>query len=126
MLKSQTLLDAEVWNVATLQFTNFLFLCRSVQKGVDGILDEVFGPFKKQLKENFEAGFQNLRENEDKYSTRGKLAALNYDYFTIEWLETNDTYAYFSLSSDRVDESLTNTSDKIYWLIRPGVHRECD
>ena len=67
-------------------------------KTADGILNEVFGPFKQRLKENFEAGFKDLREKEDKYSTRGKLAALGYDYFTIEWLETNNTYGNLILT----------------------------
>ena len=68
-------------------------------EGVSSILEKVYGPFKKQLKEDFEKGFKNLCENEDKYSTRGKLSALGYDYFTIQWLETHDSYGTFPLSS---------------------------
>ncbi|MCJ1393282.1 hypothetical protein MMC18_006154 [Xylographa bjoerkii] len=64
---------------------------RNVCKTADRILNDVFGPFKADLKNDFEAGFENLCKNEDKYSTRGKLASLNYDYFTIQWLETNGT-----------------------------------
>ena len=106
------MLDPDRWNAVIVQcmlsnkLTNFLFLRRSVKDGVDGILDKVYGPFKNELKKNFEAGFKNLRENEDKYSTRGKLATLNYDYFTIQWLETNSTYEHLLLSNGPVDEKL--------------------
>ncbi|MCJ1381525.1 hypothetical protein MMC17_004636 [Xylographa soralifera] len=85
---------------------------KSVSKTVDGILNEVFGPFKEDLKTDFEAGFKKLRKNEDKYSTRGKLASLGYDYFTIQWLETNDTST--GLYDQAFTESIIDSFDFDY------------
>ena len=62
---------------------------------VDDILNELYQPYKERLKKNFEEGFQYLCENGDKYTTRGKLAEAGYDFFTINWLETNSSYEYF-------------------------------
>jgi monoamine oxidase len=67
----------------------------TIQKGADEILNEAFGPYKAALKENFDEGFVKLI-GQDKFSTRQYLRdspdmPIKYDFFSIQWMETQDT-----------------------------------
>lgn len=67
----------------------------TIQKGADEILNEAFGPYKDALKADFDTGFIKL-VGQDKFSTRQYLRdspdmATKYDFFSIQWMETQDT-----------------------------------
>ncbi|KAJ9662063.1 hypothetical protein H2198_001605 [Neophaeococcomyces mojaviensis] len=77
----------------------------TVQKGVSGILDDAFGPYKKVMAEDFKEGMKMLLEV-DNFSTREYLKDpkhQNLDFFSIQWLETNNT------SSNLFDQAFTES-----------------
>ena len=68
-----------------------------VVDNVGTILDQAFGPYKKRLAGNFEAGFAELMTVDD-FSTREFLKRggpdgkqQRYNFFAIQWMETQNT-----------------------------------
>jgi monoamine oxidase len=64
---------------------------------VNGALDEAFGPYKRALAEDFEAGFDKLMAVDD-FSTREYLrrggpdgTGRRHDFHSIQWMETQNT-----------------------------------
>lgn len=98
----------------------------TIQKGVDAILEEAFGPFKKALKEDWETGFQKLQQ-QDKYSTRQYLREkMGYDYFSIQWMETMNTssglfdQAFSESVIDSFDFDAPTSSGHVDWTCIEG------
>ncbi|KAI0380166.1 FAD/NAD(P)-binding domain-containing protein [Hypomontagnella monticulosa] len=89
-----------------------------VVDNVGGILEEAFGPYKKKLLENFTEGFAELMKVDD-FSTReflkrggpdGELT--HYDYFSIQWMETQNTST--NLFDQAFSESVMDSFDFDY------------
>lgn len=83
----------------------------TIQKGVDAILEEAFGPYKTVMEQNFEEGFNNLMK-QDKYSTRQYLRenmSPGYGFFSIQWMETINTSS--GLFDQAFSESVIDSFD---------------
>ncbi|XXH01116.1 hypothetical protein Hte_007467 [Hypoxylon texense] len=82
---------------------------------VDEKLEEAFGPYKQALAEDFDAGFTLLKTVDD-FSTREFLKRggpageqRQYDYFSIQWMETQDTST--NLFDQAFSESVLDSFD---------------
>ncbi|KAI4864526.1 hypothetical protein F4820DRAFT_470475 [Hypoxylon rubiginosum] len=82
---------------------------------VDEKLEEAFGPYKQALAEDFDAGFAALMAVDD-FSTREFLKRggpageqRQYDYFSVQWMETQDTST--SLFDQAFSESVVDSFD---------------
>lgn len=93
---------------------------KTIEKGVDAILDEAFGPYKKALQEDWPTGFDKLMK-EDNYSTRQYLRERmnpGYDFFSIQWMETINTAS--GLFDQAFSESVIDSFD----FDAPGGHEK--
>ncbi|KKY38289.1 putative l-amino acid oxidase [Diaporthe ampelina] len=90
-----------------------------VVDNAEKILGDVFGAFKDAMAHNFEAGFAKLMEY-DNFSTReflkrmvcGPLQEKLYDFFAIQWMETQDTST--NLFDQAFSESVMDSFDFDY------------
>ncbi|KAI0447287.1 hypothetical protein F4803DRAFT_364707 [Xylaria telfairii] len=89
-----------------------------VVDNVGKILDEAFGPYKKELAANFEKGFIELMKVDD-FSTREFLKRggpdgkqPHYDFFSIQWMETQNTST--NLFDQAFSESVMDSLDFDY------------
>lgn len=83
------------------------------------ILDGIFGAFKDRMAEDFDTGFAKLMEYDD-FSTReylkrmvgGPLQERLYNFFAIQWMETQDTST--NLFDQAFSESVMDSFDFDY------------
>ncbi|KAF4953171.1 hypothetical protein FSARC_12451 [Fusarium sarcochroum] len=82
---------------------------------VEGILEDTFGPFKRAMAEDFEAGFRCLMAV-DHFSTREYLRrgshnglGRDFDFHSIQWLETQSTST--NLFDQAFSESVMDSCD---------------
>ncbi|KAI1406314.1 hypothetical protein F4819DRAFT_441224 [Hypoxylon fuscum] len=85
------------------------------QKQVEQALEDAFGPYKKELANNFDEGFEKLMAVDD-YSTREFLkrggpdgTQRRHDYFAIQWMETLNTSS--NLFDQAFSESVMDSFD---------------
>lgn len=90
-----------------------------VVDNAEKILGDVFGAFKKEMADNFERGFSKLMKYDD-FSTRellkrmvcGPLQEKLYNFFSIQWMETQDTST--NLFDQAFSESVMDSFDFDY------------
>jgi monoamine oxidase len=99
----------------------------NVVKAGTGILDQEFKVYKDLMQTDFEAGFKLLM-TQDAFSTREYLktggangSATKYDFFSVQWLETQDT------SSGLFDQAFTESVIDSFDFDNPNgdVHWAC-
>ncbi|CAH0057797.1 unnamed protein product [Clonostachys solani] len=105
-----------------------------VVDNVTDCLDKAFGPFKKALAHDFKSGWQALMTVDD-FSTREYLkrggprgTEPKYDFFSIQWMETQDTstnlfdQAFSESVMDSFDFDYPQEEDVKWSCIEGGTH----
>ncbi|KAJ5936750.1 hypothetical protein N7466_003200 [Penicillium verhagenii] len=84
----------------------------TVKEGADVILENIFGPYKQELKKDFVRGFEKLMKK-DHFTTRDYLREIeDMDFYSIQYLETTNSAS--GLFDQAFTESVIDSFDFDY------------